>query len=134
MRELVDEGGEGFLQMEFDGVFVDRLNAVDVLVERVAGEVLVGIDDALEIRLDRSGVEGFAVAELDAFTELHGIDEAVVAHFIAFGEDVLKLHVLVEPEEAFIEGLGNVLRERVACIVGVERREGGINAHGDFGG
>ena len=130
MRELVDEGGERLLQRELHRVGVNDVDAVDVGEENVALQAVLLIHHALVVDLDRFGRKVLAVLELHALPELHRIDEAVGARFIAFGEHVHELHVLVEREEPFVEGLHDRLRERVARVVGVERREGGGDRNG----
>jgi len=87
-----------------------------------------GVGDAVEICLDRVGLEVRAVVELDAPLELDRVDESVLAHLVAVREHGNELHVLVEPEHAFVEGLGHRLRQRVVRVVGVgggERRRHG---------
>ena len=125
MRELGDERRERRLQRNARRVIVDDLGLGDVVVvQAIALEVIFGVGHAIEVRLDRIGLEVGAVVELDALFQLDRIDESVLADLVALGEHGDHLHVLVEPIHALVEGLGHRLRQGVVGVVGIGRGEG----------
>ena len=132
VSELVDEGREGLVERKADRIGVDDLRLRNVVVERIAAKGVRFIRHAVEVRLHGVGLEFRAVVEFDAFFKRDGVYETVVAHLVAFSEDIVELHVLVEAEKAFIHGLRGAVGKRVARIVGVHRREGGGNGNGHF--
>ena len=124
MRKLIDERGERRLQRNASGVVVDDFGLGDVVVVQAeALELVLRIGHAIEVRLDRIGLEIRAVVELDAFLQLDRVDQPVLARLIAFGQHRDHLHVLVEAVQALVEGLGHRLRQGVVGVVGIGRRE-----------
>jgi hypothetical protein len=56
---------------------IDDLHLVDGLESGVKGRLLV-VTVPLDVELDRGGVEGSTVVELDVVSELQGVSQAVV--------------------------------------------------------
>ena len=129
VSELVDEGRERFLQVKFNGCIINHFHRLNIAVELIAGEVVFRIGDTVKVRLNRSRIEGFSVRELNALLEFDRVFETVFAHVVAFGENIHKLHVFVKSKEAFIEGLGYVLRQRITRIIRIERGEGRVDGN-----
>ena len=111
------------------------LNIIGGKEDYDSGEVVFRIGDTVKVRLNRSRIEGFSVRELNALLEFDRVFETVFAHVVAFGENIDKLHVFVKSKEAFIEGLGYVLRQRITRIIRIERGEGRVDGNCQiFGG
>ena len=119
VREIVQERGKGRLQGDLRRVIVDDFGLADIAVKPIALQLVVGIGDAIEIGLDRGGIEVRAVVKLDALLELDGVGETVLGDLVALGEDRNHLHVFVESVQAFVERLGHRLRQRVVGVVRV---------------
>jgi hypothetical protein len=62
--QVLQEGAEGLLQDDAHGLRVGRVDAVDGLEIAPVGQGLLGVEDAIEARLHRGGVEGRPVVEL----------------------------------------------------------------------
>eukprot|EP01022_Parablepharisma_sp_SALTPOND_P030360 TRINITY_DN760_c2_g5_i1.p1 TRINITY_DN760_c2_g5~~TRINITY_DN760_c2_g5_i1.p1 ORF type:complete len:1316 (-),score=509.04 TRINITY_DN760_c2_g5_i1:3474-7421(-) len=123
----VDEGRERLLQDDLDGVVVQDFGLGDTVEEVVALQLVVRVGDAVEHGLDGIGLEHGTVLELHALLEADGVLQAILADQVAFSQHRNELHVLVETEQALVEGLGHGQRERVVGVVGVQRGEGGIH-------
>jgi hypothetical protein len=117
------------LQRDLHRVRIDHFGLLDAVEHVVALELVRRIGDAVEVRFHRGGVEVGAVLELHAVAQLERVDLRIRAGFVAIGQHVDQLHVLVEPEQPLIERLGDGLRERVVGIVRIERREGRGDGH-----
>ncbi len=121
VAQRVDEGAEGLLERDAQGL---RVHGLDLghAVELVGAQQAVGrVHHAVQVGLGSGGVEVGAVVELHARTQLEGVHQAVLGDFVALGQHVLELHVLVESEQAFVEALGDGRGDGRVGVVRVQR-------------
>ena len=85
-RQVVEQVGVGRLQRDLHRRRIDRLDLVDVGVERLGGHRGVGSEQPIDREFHHRGVERLAVVELHARAQLEDIFLAVLGNRPALGQ------------------------------------------------
>ena len=115
--QVVQEEGEGDLQVELDGVLVHHLHRLDDGVVEPGLQGLLRTDKAVEVVLHCLGVEGGAVVELHPLAEGERPAEAVLRLRPLGGQIGMQIHLGVEPDQVVVHHVADGLA-RVAVRVG----------------
>jgi len=98
--EEVEEERVRLLQRELDGVRPGHLGRLELgELDRGDRRVVAGLDELVEVRLDRVRVEPLAVVEGDVVAQLEGVDAAVRGHLPRLGQPGDELAVGVPRDE-----------------------------------
>ena len=125
----IDKRRERLFKGDFHRCRVNRLGAGDIFIQVVAFQTVFRIAGAIEVRLNRFGIELGSVLELHPRMQLNGIHQAVRGNGIAFRQHVLQFHLFIKAEQPLIEGLRDGLRQRVVSIIRVEGRKVRADRH-----
>ena len=100
VAEQIGKASIGRFEDEADGIFVDRLHALDKLEVDPGHRSCRGIQDALDRLQDVVGIELAPVMPFDALAEAEGPGLEVVTARPAFGEIGFELAVVLELGQA----------------------------------